>query len=85
MGVLALLVFSYITVNEHSGAGLERDLIQKNVEAEYHVMSFGTFLRWSPYDHIGHLAYLRVVSRCNGGDNESYLKRKFILLIKWKN
>lgn len=55
LGVLALAVFANMTYTAQLDFRLERNLIQKVAEPDFHVLSLGAFLRcvrYSPLDRL---------------------------------
>lgn len=67
LGVPTPVYFVFMTDQAHSGTSLERDLVQKVAEDEYHVTMLGAFLRYVRYVPFEGYAYLRTAPGCEGG------------------
>lgn len=55
------VLFEYMTDKTQSEIGLERELIQKTSDNEYHMFLFGAFLRCVQYGPIDCLSYPQMV------------------------
>lgn len=60
------VVFLNMADKAQTETGLERDLIRRIAEAEYHVMLLGTFLRCAQYGLLERLAFPRMMSGYGG-------------------
>lgn len=63
-----------------SRAGSECDMIQKDIDVEYHVTSLGAFLHCARYGPTERLPYPQMVSSCSGGDVLLYVSLCLIRL-----
>lgn len=72
------VVFAYMIDKAHLGTGLERELIQKVAEVEYHVLLPGVFSHCVRYGPIDCLAFPRMVSSCEGGGALLYIPLELI-------
>lgn len=62
LSILTLVVFAYMTNKAQPGTGLERELIQKVAEVEYHLPPLGAF---SSYVLVVQLTVRRILGWCS--------------------